>query len=393
MPARIFRIFLRGAVALILAGPLGAQASSQVVTVESDRAATQVVSGTVIPFREVTLTAQSAGRVTEVAGAEGDRFEQDALLVSISDDRLRAQRLAAQAEMRTAEAAIREAQMQYGREMAAPRSESLSQMPGMGIPSMFDQLITQPMGDTMGIGDTDLERRTDLFSRYIGVDQAQARWEQARARVSELDAAIRDTRSEAPFDGLVMHKHVEVGDTVQPGQPLVRFGHVEFLRVEAQVPVRLVAGLQEGNYVRVRLDTGDEVEARVARIFPLADPQRHTVTVKFDLPQGVRGGPGMHAAVHLPQNAVRSGRVVIPRSALIPGGALPRVAVLDRDGHVRVRMVRLGGARGDQVVVTSGLEEGMQILARPDASIRSGQSLGRGTSGQGSRESDPWHRM
>lgn len=116
-----------------------------------------------------------------------------------------------------------------------------------------------------------------------------------------------------------MHKHVEEGDTVQPGQPLVSFGHVEFLRVEAQVPVRLVSSLQEDDYVQVRLDTGDEVEARVARIFPLADPQRHTVTVKFDLPQGVRGGPGMHAAVHLPQGELSGNRVVIPRSALIPG--------------------------------------------------------------------------
>nr|WP_231370995.1 efflux RND transporter periplasmic adaptor subunit [Thioalkalivibrio sp. ALJ16] len=377
----------------MLAGPLAAHASSQVVTVEPDRAATRVVSGTVIPFREVTLTAQSAGRVIEVAGAEGDRFEQGAVLVAISDDRLRAQRLAAQAEMRTAESAIREAQMQYGREMIAPQSRSLGQMPGMGVPSMFDQMFTQPMGQFMGFGDPALDRRTDLYSRYIGVDQAQARWEQARARVTELDAAIRDTRSEAPFDGLVMHKHVEAGDTVQPGQPLVSFGHVEFLRVEAQVPVRLVAGLQEDDYVHVRLDTGDAVEARVAQIFPLADPQRHTVTVKFDLPQGVRGGPGMHAAVHLPQGEVAGERVVIPRSALIPGGALPRVAVLDGEGSVRVRMVRLGGMRGDQVVVTSGLEAGMQILARPDAGVRSGQPVGRDTSGPRSLEADPWNRM
>ncbi|WP_026289421.1 efflux RND transporter periplasmic adaptor subunit [Thioalkalivibrio sp. AKL12] len=391
------RTLLGTALALPLFGISAAHAAGPILTVEPDQAATQTVSGTVVPYREVTLTAQSAGRVVDVAGAEGDRFEQGAVLVAISDDRLRAQRQAAQAEMRTTEAAIREAQMQYGREMVSPQSRSIGQMPGMGVPSMFDQMFTQPMGQVMGMGDPALDRRTDLYSRYIGVDQAQARWEQARARVTELDAAIRDTRSEAPFDGLVMHKHVEEGDTVQPGQPLVSFGHVEFLRVEAQVPVRLVSGLQEDDYVQVRLDTGDEVEARVARIFPLADPQRHTVTVKFDLPQGVRGGPGMHAAVHLPQGELSSNRVVIPRSALIPGGALPRVAVLDGEGHVRVRMVRLGGGRGDQVVVTSGLEPGMQILARPGAGVRSGQPVGRGSpdSGVGRRDgvTDPWSRM
>jgi len=40
------------------------------------------------------------------------------------------------------------------------------------------------------------------------------------------------------------------------------------------------------------------------------------------------------------------------------------------DGEVHVRMVRLGNTRGDDIVVTSGLEEGMQILARPGASLR-----------------------
>ncbi|WP_026181642.1 MULTISPECIES: efflux RND transporter periplasmic adaptor subunit [unclassified Thioalkalivibrio] len=397
MVKRFSRLFLSALLTLPLislgSGGVGmAHASGPVLTVEPDKAATRTVSGTVVPYREVTLTAQSAGRVVQVAGAEGDRFEQDSVLVSISDDRLRAQRQAAQAEMRTTEAAIREAQMQYGREVVSPQSRSIGQMPGMGIPSMFDQMFTQPAGQMMGMGDPALDRRTDLYSRYIGVDQAQARWEQARARVAELDAAIRDTRSEAPFDGLVMHKHVEEGDTVQPGQPLLTFGHVEYLRVEAQVPVRLVAGLQEDDYVHVRLDTGDEVEARVAQIFPLADPQRHTVTVKFDLPQGVRGGPGMHAAVHLPQGEASGNRVVIPRSALIPGGALPRVAVLDGEGHVRVRMVRLGGSRGDQVVVTSGLEPGMQILARPGAGVRSGQPVGSRAPDSGG-SADPWSRM
>ncbi len=353
-----------------------AAAGASVVTVEADRAGSQWVSGTVIPYREVTLTAQSSGRVVEVAGAEGDAFEHDEVLVSLSDDRLRAQRQAALAEMRTAESAIREARMQYGREVVSPQSRSLGQMPGMGLPSMFDQMFTQPMGQFMGMGDPALDRQTDLYSRYIGVDQAGARWEQARARVAELDAAIRDTRSEAPFSGLIMRKHVEEGDTVQPGQPLVTFGHVEYLRVEAQVPVRQVGRLAEDDYVTVDLDTGDSVEARVARIFPLADPRRHTVTVKFDLPQGIRGGPGMYAAVRLPAGADAPERALIPRSALIPGGALPRVAVIDGAGDIRVRMVRLGSTRGDRVVVTSGLEPGMQILERPPAGIRSGQPVG-----------------
>ncbi len=348
----------------------------RVIQVQAAAVGDQTISGTVVPFREVTLTAQIGGRVTLVAGAEGDYFERDEVLVAISDERLTAQRRQVMAELRSAEAAMREAQMQYGREVAAPRTRDIGQMPGMGIPSMFDQLITRPMGQIAGLGDPALDRHVDLHSRVIGVDQAGARWQQARSRLDEIDSAIRDTRSVAPFSGLIMRKHVEEGDTVQPGQPLVGFGHVEFLRVESDIPARLVGRLRVGDMVRVTLDVGPtQVDARVAQIFPIADPQRHTVTVKFDLPRGVPGGPGMYADVHLPGTEVSDSVVRIPLSAIVPGGALPRVAVVDADGTVRVRMVRLGAVQGDLITVTSGLEAGERILDNPDANIRSGDRV------------------
>jgi RND family efflux transporter MFP subunit len=241
---------------------------------------------------------------------------------------------------------------------------------------MFAQLITRPMGSIAGLGDPGVSRDADLFSRAVGIDQAAARWQQARSRLEEIDSAIRDTRSVAPFSGLIMRKHVEEGDTVQPGQPLVTFGHVEFLRVEAEIPARLVGRLRVNDMVRVTLDVGKtEVDARVAQVFPIADPQRHTVTVKFDLPRGVPGGPGMYADVHIPGADTTPGVVRVPVSAIVPGGALPRVVVIDGEGLTRIRMVRLGSVQGDMVTVLSGLEAGERILESPDANVRSGERV------------------
>jgi multidrug efflux pump subunit AcrA (membrane-fusion protein) len=373
-PTRVILAALAAAV-LSFAGTSAAQ-YGRVITAEAATGGDQTISGTVVPFREVTLTAQIGGRVTLVAGAEGDYFERDEVLVAISDERLAAQRQAAIADLRSAESALREAQMQFGREVASPRSRDIGQMPGMGIPSMFDQLITRPAGSIAGFGDPALDRQADLFTRQTGIEQAGSRWQQARSRLEEIDSAIRDTRSVAPFSGLIMRKHVEEGDTVQPGHPLVTFGHVEFLRVEADIPARLVGRLAIGDMVRVTLDVGKtEVDARVAQIFPIADPQRHTVTVKFDLPRGVPGGPGMYADVHIPGTETTPGMVRIPLSAIVPGGALPRVAVVEPDGTVRVRMVRLGAVQRDMVTVLSGLDAGERILDAPDANIRSGERV------------------
>lgn len=118
------------------------------------------LGGTVIPFKEVTLTAQMPGQVNYVAGIEGDVFETGTLLISIDDDALRAQRKAAMAQWNQASYAYQNAHAQYNRELWSPKSEQ--SMPGMALPNLMDQMFAKPMGDTMGVGDSDVEKRADL---------------------------------------------------------------------------------------------------------------------------------------------------------------------------------------------------------------------------------------
>lgn len=336
---------------------------------------TATVSGTVIPFKEVTLTAQIPGRVEMIAGNEGDYFEQGAILVAIDDDDLRAKRSALEAQIANAQATLQNAQVQYNRELISPRSESPGAMPGFGLPILMDNAFTRRMGDVMGKGDPDLERHADLYSALTGVNQAQAALMAAQSQLQEIDAKIRDARSIAPFDGIILKKMVEVGDTVQPGQPLISFGHIKYLRIQADVPYRLVGGLQKGMQVYALLDDGTRVPVRVAQIYPMADATNHTVTVKFDLPVDTAASPGMYAELYLPASRSHRGieEVIIPKTALIKGRTLPAVLVIKPDGSSSVRMVRLGRDLGDgMVVVLSGLKPGMTIVNNPPSGARSG---------------------
>ena len=350
--------------------------SSEIISVETTQSQGQVIlGGTVVPYKEVTMTAQVPGTIKYLAGDVGDSFEAGDVLVAIDDEELRAKRRAAVAALANSEAMLRNSQVQYSRELWSPQSENINRMPGMGMPGLFDQLFTKNAGDMMGYGNPDVERHADLFSRQTGVSQAVSSVQQARSQIEELDAAIRDARSVSPFDGVIMKKLVEVGDTVQPGQPLVNFAHVKYLRIQSEVPARLVSNLKVGMVVPAYLDVGrEQVEARVAQIYPLADTQHHTVTVKFDLPVGVAGGPGMYAEVMVPDNA-RSGqpRIVIPSSAVIKGGSLPRVLAIRGDGKSEMRVIRLGSPYGKgKVIVLSGLKQGEQIIDNPPAGASSG---------------------
>lgn len=354
-----------------------AVAAAQFITVPvmtSQLGGQATVGGTVMPFKQVTLSAQMPGRVTFVAGAEGHRGMTGEVLVRIDDEDLAAKRRAAASQVTQAEAALRNAHMQYSRELYSPRINSVTGMPGMGVPSMFDQFFTRGMSSGMGQSNPGLERQADLYGAGVGVDQASSALSAAQANLESVDATLKDFQAVAGFDGIIMAKHVEVGDTVQPGMPLVTYAFVDYLRIEADVPVRLAAGLAEGMMVPARLDAGGQAQARVAQIYPVADPKRHTVTVKFDLPLGTPGGPGMYAEVTVPDASVPvQDQTAIPAEALIWRGSLPAVFVLD-NGKPSLRIVRVGYPLPDgQVSVVSGLAGGEQVILNPPATLVSGQ--------------------
>jgi len=355
----------------------------KIVSVEVSKTASGVtLGGTVIPYKEVALTAQSPGRIEFLLGEEGDRASQNQLLAAIGNAELLAQRNAALAQLTQAEVGLRDAQMHYSKELWSPKSDDINQMPGMAVPSLFDKFFTRNWGSMSGHGDPNLDRRVDLFSQGTQVSQAQAGLTAARANIAALDARLRDAQSIAPFDGVILKKLVELGDTVQPGQALLVFAQTEYLRIKAEVPARLVAGLRRGMFVPARLDVGDvRVNARVAQIYPQADQKRHTVTVKFDLPRGIAGGPGMYAEVTIPDpNAAEQSLLMVSKQALIHRGSLPYVFVMTAEG-ASLRIVRVGNeVDADYVEVLSGLKEGDRVVVDPPPGIVSGWKPG-GTQG------------
>jgi multidrug efflux pump subunit AcrA (membrane-fusion protein) len=332
-----------------------------------------ILGGTVIPLKEVTLAAQMPGRVVNIAGEEGEQFTAGAELVKINDDDLQAKKVAAEAQLVAAQNAMQNAQVQYNRELWNPRVYNPRPMAGMGMPAMFDGFFNNSDDGSFipggGTGNKSIERHADLVTQGTQVAAARSAITAAESALREINAKLRDSKAVAPFDGVIMSKMVEIGDTVQPGQPLIVFAYSKFLRIEAEVPARLMPGLKLDMVVPARLDVGNtQVNARVAQIAPLADSQQHTVTVKFDLPEGVPGGAGMYAEVMIPDvNSPALALPVIPKSAINQRGSLPSVRVLDENNVPKMRLIRTGIEIDDNtVIVLSGLKPGERILTNTE---------------------------
>ena len=348
-------------------------AAGDVYTVQQAQGApTVALGGTVIPYKQVTLAAQLPGRVKTLAGIEGDAFKTDELLVSLDETELLAKRRSAVAQQSSAQTQVRNAGVQYNRELWSPRSKSAPG--GMGVPNMFDQMFTRPMEEMMDDRDRDAERAADLYASRAQIEKAKNALSQASAAIQAIDAKLRDARSVAPFNGVIIKKFVEVGDTVQPGQPLLEYADLTYLQVEVDVPSKLSRGLKRAMMLEAELDLENKVvPVRVAQVYPMADAERHTIKVKFDLPQGV-SSPGMYVTVRVPDfQAPSRANPVIPKTALRYNGSLPGAYVLDNNNKPQLRLIRVGeDLGGGYISVLSGLQAGERILRNPGATVTSG---------------------
>ncbi|MGB1110730.1 MAG: efflux RND transporter periplasmic adaptor subunit [Gammaproteobacteria bacterium] len=318
------------------------------------------IGGTVVPLHEITMTAQFPGRVEFIAGKEGDSFQSGAVLVGMDEEELLAQRHAAEADIARAEAGLRDAKIQYQRELRSPNPRG-----GQGgMP--FMNMVPFMGGDQR----SQIDRRADIHSASTAIEQAEARLFQAESRLLEIDAKISDARSVAPFDGVILEKFANVGDTVQPGQPLVNFGDVHALQIQADLPVRMARSLSLGDLLDVRLDDNDKtvVKARVAQVFPKADTVRHTLRIKFDLPLNSPAAAGMYAEVLVKDSSGGQASTVpiIPMSAIVERGGLPMAYVQRPNGARELRLLRLGDRIGeDRVAVLTGLMPGELLVLSP----------------------------
>ncbi len=332
------------------------------------------IGGTVVPRHEVVLKAQAPGRVVYVVGTEGTRVGPRQLLVGLDDDAMLAKRRAAWAQLAKAVASLQDAHMQLDREIY---SGKFSARGGMGLPSMMDKMFTEPMANVMGMGNSELDRSAAINHSRVDIEKAQAAVVQAQSGVDELDSMLLNKKAVSPGRGVVLEKFVSVGDTVQPGQPLVRVANTADLQVKVDLPTRLLFGLNEGMLIPVAIGATDvRLKALLERIYPAADPSRHTVTMKLALPSRAPAAPGMYVQVNIPDLRSASTLLpVVPPSSIIWRGSQSLVFVVNDDNQTELRMVRTGDNLANTVVILSGLKDGERILASPPSKMVAGKFI------------------
>jgi len=291
--------------------------------------------------RQSTVSAQISGRIVDLRFDVGDYVKKGEVILRI-DERSATRALeASEAQVLEAQAALANARAQFERSK---------------------QLLAQK------------------FISQAALDQAEATYKAAQARVAALVAGAGQAATErsfatvlAPYSGVVSARHVELGEMAAPGRPLMTGFDPSTLRVVANVPQAQVAAIQAGGKARIEVPSlGRWVDVKAMTIVPAADPRTHTTRVRLELPADVRGVyPGVYARAHFVIG--KAPRLLVPRAAVVRRSEVTAVYVVDEQGRARLRQIRLGSA-GDEasVEVLAGLKPGERVALEP---VKAGMTL------------------
>jgi RND family efflux transporter MFP subunit len=316
----------------------GAQASELPFSVVQARTQTlpreRILDGVVEAVNKSTVSAQTAGRVQEVMVDVNDFVEAGSPIVRLRNTEQRAGLDQAEASLREARARFDQAKAEYNR-----------------VRKIYDRKLVS---------------KADMDAATASFDAAKARLASAEAGVDQAKEQLVYTVVVAPYSGIVLERHVDMGESVRPGAPLLTGFSLDHLRVVANIPQRLIVPVRKNSRARVLLPEGrGGVQAESLTFFPFADPDSNVFKVRVYLPEKTAGlYPGMFVKTAF--GIGETSRLVVPRQAVVYRGEVTGVYVV-KEGRVSLRQVRLGRTDADRVEVLAGLEAGETVALDPVA--------------------------
>ncbi len=284
----------------------------------------RVVDATIEAVQQATVSAQIQGRITEISVDVDDYVSKGTVILRIRDKEQRAAVDAAKARFEEANAEHKRVKEVFAKGLVAKSA----------------------------------------------LDKAQARYKAAKANLEQANESLEHTKVRAPYSGIVVKRHVEVGETARVGQKLMTGLSLEKLRAIVELPQSLIHSVRKHKqtWVWVGENLDRRVKAESLTVSPFADPDSHTFLVRINLPAGEHYVyPGMHTKVAFLTGEKQS--LVIPKASIVKRSEVTGVYVV-KDKQISFRYIRCGSTLNkDKKEILSGLTEGETVLLNPEQAV------------------------
>jgi RND family efflux transporter MFP subunit len=326
-------------------------------------------TGYVVAQRKASVASKATGRLEWLGVLEGSKVHAGEVIARLESSDTQAMRDQAAANVQVAEANLAQGRAELTQaEIAFRRSEALGEK----------NIISESTRETA-------EARVAKARAASAGYEAGIAAAQANLRVS--DVALGQTVIRAPFDGVVLTRHANIGDTITPFSQavdtkgaVVTIADMDSLEVEADVAESSYLSIRVGQPVEVQLDAipGERFEGVVNRMVPTVDRAKASFLVKIWFKQrDSRMLPEMSAkAAFLEREVAESERkpvLAVPMAAVVEVDGRQHLYIIE-DGKARLRSVDLGAKVGDLIEVRD-LNAGTRVVIRPPEDLADGRAV------------------
>ena len=244
----------------------------------------------------------------------------------------------------------------------------------------------------LNLADTTSTRYQNLLkTNSVSKQETDVAISDAAAKRAVVDASMANVRRlqqlqsfekiYAPFDGIVTVRNTDLGALISGGanttpRELFHLAAIGRLRVYVAVPEAYISVIKDGGKATLTLDQypGRKFEGTIARNSSSIDPSSRTLNVEVDVDNS-KGEllPGAYVFVHfkVPEHAAS---LMLPSNTLLFRAEGLQVGVV-RDGKVKLVPVTIGKDAGATVEISSGVTAEDAVILDPSDSLTNGQEV------------------
>ena len=308
---------------------------------------TVTVNGVIRPIPDLVASVSSrvAGKVTRVAGNVGDTVQEGQTLAELTSTALEGLQTELQTELLQARNRL---------QLATADLARLRYLVERGIGAKRVLLQKEAEVSSINVEISGIENRL----RIIGLEPA------ADGAAPETAQAASLLTLQAPRTGVIMHRDVTLGETIDPAKVLFRIADMRRVYAEGEAFEIDAAALRKGQPVRVQVPAypGQTFDGEIAGINYEVESEEKTVPFRVEIANDPPHPLKSNMTAILTVTVGSRGRTLaVPHAAVISDGAESSVFVQE-DGAFHKRTILLGIRDDRYAEVKSGLEAGEQVV-------------------------------
>lgn len=267
------------------------------------------VTGSVLSKKNVSISAETLGRILTIPAVEGMYVEKGAVLATID-------------------------------------SESM-------------QRNMDEVQNSLSLAKTLFDKQARLWDQQIGTEvqylESKNRVEGLERNLASLKTQLAKTVIRAPFSGTIETVSARLGELVQPGMPMFQFVGVSDLFIEADISESYVGVLNRGDSVDVHFPSiNTELKTKVSSVGAIINPNNRTFKVEVVLPRLANVKPNMITVLKI-QDYESMDAVIVPSHLILSDNRGDYVFTVT-DGIARKIYVKRGKTFDQETEILEGLQ-------------------------------------